>query len=226
MPGVIMRSVIPCTARSSTSSARRNASIIVIFSSTSRSLELGIVISVSTQPRSSAKPCSACAIRFLPSTANGLVTIATVKAPSSIASEATTGAAPVPVPPPKPAVTNTISEPSSTSSSFSVSSRAAARPISGLDPAPSPRVDLLPSCIFIGAFEAFKACRSVLATINSTPLMPASIIRFTALLPPPPTPITLIRAPVIGGSSINILMPWFKFLSSISIKFPIAEIAF
>src|SRR5947207_10879938 len=39
------------------------------------------------------------------------------------------------------------------------------------------------------------------------PSMPASIIRFTALPPPPPTPITFMRAPVIGGSSsIKIFM--------------------
>ena len=30
--------------------------------------------------------------------------------------------------------------------------------------------------------------------INSTPSTPAAIMRFTALLPPPPTPITLMRA--------------------------------
>src|SRR5205085_9402423 len=38
--------------------------------------------------------------------------------------------------------------------------------------------------------------------------MPASIMRLTALLPPPPMPITLMRAPVIGGSSsMNMFMP-------------------
>src|SRR6267142_1039818 len=31
--------------------------------------------------------------------------------------------------------------------------------------------------------------------MNSTPVRPTSTIRFTALLPPPPTPITLIFAP-------------------------------
>src|ERR1041385_8901819 len=40
------------------------------------------------------------------------------------------------------------------------------------------------------------------------PSIPASIIRLTALPPPPPTPITFIRAPVIGGSSsMKMLMP-------------------
>lgn len=57
------------------------------------------------------------------------------------------------------------------------------------------------------AFEAFRAWRSVLATMKSTPLIPASIILLTAFPPPPPTPITFIRAPVIGGSSMYILIP-------------------
>ena len=38
--------------------------------------------------------------------------------------------------------------------------------------------------------------------------MPASIMRLTALPPPPPMPITFMRAPVMGGSSsMKILMP-------------------
>ena len=40
-----------------------------------------------------------------------------------------------------------------------------------------------------------SACRSVLATMNSTPSSPAATMRLTALLPPPPTPTTLMRAP-------------------------------
>ena len=47
-------------------------------------------------------PSSAWAARRAPSKANGLVTAATVSAPMSRASLATTGAAPVPVPPPEP----------------------------------------------------------------------------------------------------------------------------
>src|SRR5688572_23685554 len=43
--------------------------------------------------------------------------------------------------------------------------------------------------------------RSVLATLNSTPSRPALAMRLTALLPPPPTPTTLIRAPVRPSSS-------------------------
>jgi hypothetical protein len=39
-----------------------------------------------------------------------------------------------------------------------------------------------------------RACASVLTIQNSTPVKPASTMRFTALLPPPPTPMTWRRA--------------------------------
>ena len=72
---------------------------------------MGIVSSVSTIPRSSWMPASAWRMRRGPSNWNGLVTQATVSAPSSLAIAATTGAAPVPVPPPIPAVMKTMSAP-------------------------------------------------------------------------------------------------------------------
>ena len=106
------------------------------------SRSFGIVMTVSTQSRSSSRPRSACSWRFLPSNLNGLVTTAIVSAPSSLARLAITGAAPVPVPPPRPVVTNTMSAPSSASISFSVSSSAACRPTFGSAPAPSPLVSL------------------------------------------------------------------------------------
>src|SRR3989442_3125795 len=134
-------------------------------------------------------------MRRLPSKAKGLVTTATVSAPSSSARAATIGTPPDPVPPPRPAVMKTMSAPSSASISFSVSSRAARRPTSGLAPAPRPFVSLAPSWIFTGACDAWSACTSVLATMNSTPSSLAAIMRLMALPPPPPTPITLILAP-------------------------------
>ena len=161
---------------------------------TASSFSFGITITVSTDSSSSCSPRSACIMRRLPSNANGRVTTATVSAPISLASEAITGAAPVPVPPPRPAVTNTMSAPSSASIILSESSSAARRPISGFAPAPSPLVSFTPSCSFTAAFELCSACTSVFAAINSTPSTCAAIMRFTALLPPPPTPITLIRA--------------------------------
>src|SRR3954452_20054734 len=48
--------------------------------------------------------------------------------------------------------------------------------------------------IFTGASLIWSAWMSVLTATNSTCVMPASIIRFTALMPAPPTPMTLITA--------------------------------
>jgi len=88
----------------------RNASTMLVFFSTTWSRRsFGMVMSVSTLSTSSAMPCSARSRRFAPSKLNGLVTTATVSAPTSFAISAMIGAAPVPVPPPMPAVTNTMS---------------------------------------------------------------------------------------------------------------------
>src|SRR6266446_7331660 len=146
-------------------------------------------------------------MRRLPSKANGFVTTATLSAPSSLASEATTGAAPLPVPPPRPEVMKIMSEPSSASIIFSVSSRAALRPTSGFAPAPRPLVSFAPSCNFTGACDSFSAFKSVFAVMNSTPSTLARIMRFTALHPPPPTPMTLIFAPSKRSSLNEILIP-------------------
>src|SRR3970282_1000401 len=76
----------------------------------------------------------------------------------------------------------------------SLLSSAAWRPTSGSPPAPSPFVILLPTWIFLSALLIASAWASVLIAMNSTPRSPALIMRFTALLPPPPTPTTLIAA--------------------------------
>src|SRR5580704_7236133 len=208
MPGIVMMSEIPCTACRKISSAMRNASKKLVPCSThSIKRSFGITMTVSTLPMSSPSACSACSIRRLPSKANGLVTTATVSAPNSLAKFATTGAAPLPVPPPSPAVTKTMSAPSSASRIFSVSSSAALRPTSGLAPAPSPFVNLAPSCSFTGACESLSACKSVLAAMNSTPSTLARIMRLTAFEPPPPTPITLIFAPLCVSSANETLNP-------------------
>ena len=69
---------------------------------------------VSTTARSSLDPgLGLVAAAGVPSKPKGLVTTATVRMPSSLATAATTGAAPVPVPPPRPAVTKTMSAPAS-----------------------------------------------------------------------------------------------------------------
>src|SRR5258707_486510 len=152
--------------------------------------------------------------RFLPSNLNGLVTTATVSAPSSLARLAMTGAAPVPVPPPRPVVTKIMSAPSSDWMISSVSSSAAWRPIIGSAPAPRPLVSLAPICSLTVAAFMRSACTSVLATMNSTPSRPVRTIRLTALPPPPPTPITLMRAPALRSTSRCSLMLFASLLPS------------
>ena len=187
---------MPWTAWRRTSSAIMKAFCIEVSRATvASSFSLGIAITVSTDFFSSSRPSSAWSRRRRPSKPNGFVTTATTSAPSSAARPAMIGEAPVPVPPPRPAVTNTMSAPTSASSSRSVSSSAASRPISGLAPAPRPRVSWPPIWIFRAARDSSSACRSVFTLMNSTPATPAPIIRLIALFPPPPTPTTLITAP-------------------------------
>ena len=152
-------------------------------------------MSVSTTSRRRAMPSSACCIRLEPSNVNGLVTTPTVSAPISfLAISAMTGAAPVPVPPPSPAVTKTMSAPLSASLMSSRDSAAAEKPTSGFAPAPRPFVASCPMFSLMSASTMPSAWLSVFAATNSTPRRPASIMRLTALVPPPPTPTTLITA--------------------------------
>ena len=186
---------MPWTPLSSTSSALRNASISdTAASPICSSRSLGITIRVSQLSRSALMPFSAWLLRRLPSKENGRVTTPTVSAPSLRAMVATTGAPPVPVPPPSPAVTNTMSAPRSSSSISSLASSAALRPTSGSAPAPRPRVESRPTSSLTSASLINNACASVLIAMNSTPLRPCSIIRLTALTPPPPIPTTLMTA--------------------------------
>ena len=48
--------------------------------------------------------------------------------------------------------------------------------------------------ILCGASDWSSACASVLTAMNSTPISSARIMRLTALLPPPPMPMTRISA--------------------------------
>src|SRR5581483_7576271 len=116
-PGVVMRSVMPCTPDSSTwSAALKASSTLTCRSEMDSSRSFGMTMSVSTSSRSRSMPASACAPRRLPSKPNGRVTTPIVSAPRDLATLATTGAPPVPVPPPSPAVTKTMSAPLRTSS--------------------------------------------------------------------------------------------------------------
>ena len=100
------------TACCNTSSAFFKASgIVVRLSTISKSLSLGITISVSTLSLILSIPFKAFTMRAFASKRNGFVTTPTVNIPISFAIFATTGAAPVPVPPPMPQVTKTISDP-------------------------------------------------------------------------------------------------------------------
>ena len=168
--------------------------MVVLLSTISKSLSLGITISVSTFSLSFSIPDSALAILVLASNLKGLVTTPTVRIPISLEILATTGAAPVPVPPPIPQVTNTISAPLIACVSSSTFSSAAFSPISGCAPAPSPLVSFSPIWIAVGALHKVSAWLSVLIPINSTPPIFSSIILLTALLPAPPTPTTIIFA--------------------------------
>ena len=151
-------------------------------------------------------------MRAGPSKLKGVVTIPTVRQPNSFAIEATTGALPVPVPPPIPAVINTISAPVNEFLIVSRSSSAALHPTSGLPPAPRPPVSFCPIGILTGAVDLFKACKSVLITINSTCSTPSESIRLIAFEPPPPQPIATKTAGVGFASS-----PLTVFTTSCSI---------
>ena len=214
--GTLIRSVMPCTACCSTSSAFFRASgIVVRLSTISRSLSLGITINVSTCSFNFSIPAKAFVIRVRASKRNGFVTTPTVKIPISFAIAATIGAAPVPVPPPMPQVTNTMSAPFTVSLISSELSSAAFSPISGFAPAPSPLVSFSPICNNFGALHNCNACLSVLTPTNSTPVIASSIIRFTALLPAPPTPTTIILA----AASVSFDLISSKFPSSFIIPF-------
>ena len=71
-------------------------------------------------------------------------------------------------------------------------SKAAFFPTSGLAPAPNPSVRFTPIWSFPGTALDLSAWESVLHTMNSTSLMPWLNMWLTALLPPPPIPITLM----------------------------------
>ncbi len=186
---------MPETPWSSTSSAILNAlSTLVLSLATVSRRSLGMTISVSTFSFNRWTPLSACTDRRRPSNENGRVTTPIASEPAARAISAITGAAPVPVPPPSPAVMNTMSAPLTISSISSLWDSAAVRPTSGSLPAPSPRVRSRPMSSLTSASLINNACASVLTAMNSTPFSPASIMRLTALTPPPPTPITLMTA--------------------------------
>ena len=122
-----------------------------------RILSFGIVISVSTLSLSASYPSRDLSCLFCPSKENGFVTTHTVRAPSSFAISATTGAAPVPVPPHSPQVIKIISAHSMSALISSLDSSAAFFHISGFEPAPRPPVVTFPILSFLLASELYSA---------------------------------------------------------------------
>mmetsp|Transcript_6032 Transcript_6032/g.20278 ORF Transcript_6032/g.20278 Transcript_6032/m.20278 type:complete len:291 (-) Transcript_6032:14-886(-) len=193
-PGRTMISEMPTTPWRSTSSATPKACCSGVCSGMiCSSLSLDTTMSVSTAFCRFSMACVASRMRRRPSNWNGLLTTPTVSAPASLATSATTGAAPEPVPPPMPAVTKTRSAPATASAISERDSSAAWRPTCGTPPAPSPRVTIAP---MLRAFESgwvrASAWASVFTLQKVTPCTSVSIMRVTALPPAPPTPMTLM----------------------------------
>ncbi|MNK98989.1 hypothetical protein D3C87_1193690 [compost metagenome] len=148
---MVIISAIPFAAVVNISSAFAKAAVIVKLPKISLRRSLEITKYESTYLRNSDKPSSAWDRRRLPSKVKGVVIIATVKIPNSLAAFANTGLAPVPVPPPIPAVIKSIFVlvPNMRLIS-SILSIAEFSPTSGSAPAPIPSVKLIPNCTLLG----------------------------------------------------------------------------
>ncbi len=214
-PGLVTISVTPFKAFASSSSDTRNAEFSGRSGTRLKSLSFGITITVSAVFLSLACDSVAFCQRILPSTVKGNVTTATVTAPASLATSATTGAAPEPVPPPRPHVTKTRSAPCKAEAISSTLSFAEFSPTLGSEPAPSPPVSSAPSRTFLSATEYRRSCASVFIVIVSEPSTPISDKRVIVLQPAPPTPTTLIEVLKLSMSFINC---WSTSLSSLLSK--------
>ena len=153
-----------------------------------------MMMRVSTFLASASMPVSAWLARLRPSKVKGLVTTPTVSAPSSRAISAMTGAAPVPG-----AAALAGGDEHHVGALEDLADLVPAllgrrAPHLGIRARAQPRVILPPMWSFTSASHISSAWASVLTAMNSTPLSPASTMRLTALVPPPPTPTTLITA--------------------------------
>ncbi len=169
-PVRVMTSAMPLAAVQRISSALLKAVRMAKFPYNSRNLSFRMMSKVSTDSRICSRPFCACAVLRFPSNWNGMVTMPTVRMSISRAACAITGAAPVPVPPPIPAVMKTmlVLSPINFLTS-SIDSMAALRPTSGSEPAPWPRVSVMPNCTLTGTGLASNAWASVLQMMKSTP---------------------------------------------------------
>ena len=194
-PGVVIRSVMPWTPDSSTWSAALNASSTETCRSEIDSRRsFGMTISVSTSARSRSIPVSAWTARRLPSKPNGRVTTPIVSAPSERATlrdhrgAAGAGAAAL-----ARGDEDHVGALEHLLDLLAVVFGGLA-PTSGFAPGAKP-AGQFPADVELDVGVAHqRACASVLIAMNSTPLSPSSIMRLTALTPPPPIPTTLMTA--------------------------------
>ena len=131
--------------------------------------------------------------RLRPSKANGRVTTPTVSAPSSRAISAITGRRRCRCRRPCRRSRTPCRRPSAPPSARRGSRRGLAAD-RGSAPAPRPARDLGADVDLDVGVAHRSAWASVLTAMNSTPRRPASTMRLTALVPPPPTPTTLMTA--------------------------------
>ena len=145
-PGMVMRSVMPWTPCSSTSSAILNAFTIDVFSvDTVRSRSLGMMMMASTFSFRFWMPASAWTERRRPFEGEGPGDHADgERADGTWRSRPPPGRRPVPVPPPLPAVMKTMSAPLSASSISARCSSAACAADLGVAPGPEPPGQLPP----------------------------------------------------------------------------------
>jgi hypothetical protein len=185
---------MPDTPCSRTSSAILKApSTLVLSFDTVSSRSLGMTISVSTLSLSFWIPCSACTERRRPSNEKGRVTTPIVRAPRPLAISAMTGAAPAGAAALARGDEHHVGALHDLLDLLPVrlgrcppDLRVAAR-------AEAPR--RLPTDVELQVGVAHQQCLRVgVHGDELDPLSPASIIRLTALTPPPPTPMTLITA--------------------------------
>ena len=165
------------------------------------SRSLGIVMIVSTQSRSASRPRSACSCRFLPFELERLGDDGD-RQRAELAREARNHGR---RPGPRAAAEsgrheNHVGAVERLHDRFGVLERGLTADVR-IGAGAEPLGQLVANLQLEGAGLTRSACRSVLATMNSTPSRPPCTMRLTALLPPPPTPMTLMRAPVCASSS-------------------------
>ena len=196
-PGIVIRSVMPWTPWRRTSSASRKASRIEVRRSTiASSFSLGITISVSTTSRRRSIPSSAwrAALGALEverpgDDADGQRADLVLGDLGDHGRRAGAGAAAL--------ARGDEDHVGALERLLDVVARLGGRarsPRRGWRPRRGPWSSSWPMFSLMSASHIASAWASVLPAMNSTPRRPASTMRLTALVPPPPTPTTLMTA--------------------------------